>query len=50
MTEEQRRNFDQEADIQCPHCKKNIPLGLDFEYDFDEDGASGSATITLRSN
>jgi len=42
------RTYDQEETIECPHCKKNIDLGLDFEFNYEEDGASASATVVVR--
>ncbi len=44
MTEE---NHDQKEQIKCPHCKKDFGIGLDFEFDFEEDGASANARVTV---
>jgi len=38
---------DQKEIIKCPHCKKDIPIGLDIEIDYDENGPNASARIMI---
>ena len=40
-------NYDQEQTIKCPYCNAHIVLGINVEYDFDEEGAGAEATLTI---
>ena len=40
-------NYDQEKTIKCPNCKTDIDLGINIEYDFDEEGAGAEATLII---